>query len=148
MKLEVTQMTLSDLTQIENCLLDEFDDFWTASMLKHELENKQNLNSHYFVAKMQNEIVGFAGVLMIIDEINIMNIVVRKSKRKLGIGTYLLQTIMDFANNKNASSITLEVNEKNMPAICLYKKFGFKQVGLRKKYYNNTDNAILMTYLF
>ena len=46
---------------------------------------------------------------------------------------------------KNMKTITLEVNENNIPAINLYKKFNFEQVGLRKKYYNNADAAILMT---
>ena len=82
--------------------------------------------------------------MLIIDEVNIMNIVVRKNKRKLGIGSLLLNEIIRFSKIHSAASITLEVNEKNIPAIKLYEKYGFKQVGLRKKYYNNEDNAILM----
>lgn len=147
MEIEITQMKLEDLKEIEPCLLTDFDDFWTASTLAQELENKQNLNSHYFVAKMQNEIVGFAGCLLIIDEMNIMNIVVRKNKRKLGIGSFLLQYIIEFAKKQNATSITLEVNINNMAAIYLYKKYGFEQIGIRKKYYHNTDDAILMNLL-
>ena len=49
---------------------------------------------------------------------------------------------MKFLNYLN---ITLEVNEKNKPAISLYQKFDFQQVGLRKKYYHNTDNAVIMS---
>ncbi len=85
------------------------------------------------------------GILAIVDEINIMNIVVKKGMRKLGIGSSLLDFIIDYAKEHSYSSITLEVNENNIPAINLYKKYNFKQVGIRKKYYNNTDNAILMT---
>lgn len=138
-------MKLEDLKEIEPCLITEFDDFWTFAMLKHELENSQGLNSHYFVAKFKNKIVGFAGILTIIDEVNIMNIVVRKDSRKLGIGSSLLNFIINFAKTQNVTSITLEVNENNLPAIGLYEKYGFKKVGLRKKYYHNIDNAILMT---
>lgn len=145
MKIEITQMLLSDLEEIKACLLEEFDDFWTFSMLKQELENLQNLNSNYFVAKCQDKIVGFVGILTIIDEVNIMNIVVRKTHRKLGIGSSLLEFIINFAKTRNMSSITLEVNENNLAAICLYEKYGFQKVGLRKKYYHNIDNAILMT---
>lgn len=47
-----------------------------------------------------------------------------------------------------STSITLEVNENNLPAIHLYEKFNFKRLGLRKKYYNNTDNAVIMTLYF
>lgn len=143
MEINITPMQLVDLDQIKDILLEEFDDFWTFSMLKQELENTNNLNSTYFVVKKNEEIVGFAGIIKIIDEITIMNIVVKKSKRKLGIGSALLQKLIDFSREQKATSITLEVNYKNEPAIALYQKFGFKQVSLRKKYYHNTDDAVL-----
>ena len=146
MDIEITKMEIADLEKIENILVNDFDSFWSASILKNELENKQNLNSIYFVAKDEKkEIVGFVGVLIIDTEANIMNIVVKKDKRLLGIGSQLLKFIIDYSKDQNLSSITLEVNEQNLPAINLYKKHNFKQVGLRKKYYNNKDNAILMT---
>lgn len=141
----ISEMNLQDLEDIKDCLLTDFDDFWSYNILKQELENDK---SKYFVAKQENEIVGFAGVMLIIDEVNIMNIVVRKNKRKLGIGSLLLNEIIRFSKIHSAASITLEVNEKNIPAIKLYEKYGFKQVGLRKKYYNNEDNAILMDLVF
>ena len=96
------------------------------------------------MAKQNNEIVGFAGIINIIDEINIMNIVVRKDKRGLKIGSRLLEEIFKIAKQLKAKTITLEVNEKNLPAIKLYQKYGFKQIGLRKKYYNNVDDALLL----
>lgn len=147
MQLEITKMELYDLEQISDRLKEDFDDFWTVNTLKQEIENKTGLNSYYIVAKQNSEIVGFAGAINIIDEINIMNVVVRKDKRKLGIGSALLENIFEIAKKLQAKTITLEVNEKNTCAINLYKKYGFKQVGLRKKYYNNTDDAILMTKL-
>ena len=138
-------MNLQDLENIKSCLLTDFDDFWSYNILKQELENGK---SKYFVAKQENEIVGFAGILLIIDQVNIMNIVVKKDKRNFGIGSLLLEEIIRYSKIHNATSITLEVNEKNIPAIKLYKKYGFKQVGLRRKYYNNEDNAILMDLVF
>jgi len=84
-------------------------------------------------------------MIKIIDEVNIMNIVTRKDKRKEGIGSRLLGEIFEIAKQQNAKTITLEVNEKNFPAIQLYQKFGFEPVGLRKKYYHNMDNAIIMS---
>lgn len=73
-----------------------------------------------------------------------MNIVVRKNKRQEGIGSKLLGKVLEIAKEWKAQSITLEVNETNLQAINLYQKFGFKQVGFRKKYYYNIDNAIIM----
>lgn len=145
MNVIIEKMELLDLEQIEDRLLQDFDDFWSPSILKQELENVQNLNSNYFVAKCNNEIVGFTGILTIIDEVNIMNIVVKKDKRRFGIGSLLLEKIINFCKSQNVASITLEVNENNIPAIKLYEKYGFKQVGLRKKYYNNVDDALLLS---
>ena len=141
----ISEMNLQDLENIKDCLLTDFDTFWSYNILKQELENGK---SKYFVAKQENEIVGFAGILLIIDQVNIMNIVVKKDKRNFGIGSLLLEEIIRYSKIHNATSITLEVNEKNIPAIKLYKKYGFKQVGLRRKYYNNEDNAILMDLVF
>ena len=148
MELEIDEMRLNDLEQIKDNLLQNFDDFWTARTLQEELENKIGLDSYYIVAKQNHEIVGFAGILKIIDEVNIMNIVVRKDKRQEGIGSKLLKEIFEIAKQQNAKSITLEVNENNLPAIKLYQKFGFEQVGLRKKYYYNKDSAIIMNLDF
>lgn len=141
----ISEMNLLDLENIKGCLLTDFDNFWSYNILKQELENGK---SKYFVAKQENEIVGFAGILLIIDQVNIMNIVVKKDKRNFGIGSSLLEEIIRYSKIHNATSITLEVNEKNILAIKLYKKYGFKQVGLRRKYYNNEDNAILMDLVF
>ena len=141
----ISEMNLQDLENIKGCLLTDFDNFWSYNILKQELENGK---SKYFVAKQENEIVGFAGILLIIDQVNIMNIVVKKDKRNFGIGSSLLEEIIRYSKIHNATSITLEVNEKNIPAIKLYKKYGFKQVGLRRKYYNNEYNAILMDLVF
>lgn len=141
----ISEMNLQDLENIKDCLLTDFDNFWSYNILKQELENGK---SKYFVAKQENEIVGFVGILLIIDQVNIMNIVVKKDKRNFGIGSLLLEEIIRYSKIHNATSITLEVNEKNIPAIKLYKKYGFKQVGLRRKYYNNEDNAILMDLVF
>ena len=141
----ISEMNLQDLENIKDCLLTDFDNFWSYNILKQELENGK---SKYFVAKQENEIVGFAGILLIIDQVNIMNIVVKKDKRNFGIGSLLLEEIIRYSKIHNATSITLEVNEKNIPAIKLYKKYGIKQDGLRRKYYNNEDNAILMDLVF
>lgn len=120
--------------------------FGQLELCKKNSKTKIGLDSYYIVAKQNQEIVGFAGILKIIDEINIMNIVVRKDKRQEGIGSKLLNAIFEITKKLKAQSITLEVNEKNLPAIKLYQKFGFEQVGVRKKYYHNKDNAIIMSY--
>ena len=138
----INEMTLSDLDEISNIITTEFDDFWSASTLESELKNPF---SKYIVARIENEIVGFAGVIDTVDQLEITNIVVKKKFRKNGIGNILLQRLIKFAKEKRKGEITLEVNNINLPAIKLYEKNGFKNVGFRKKYYNNTDDANIMT---
>lgn len=136
-------MTLLDLECISNILQSDFDDFWNITTLKSELLNP---NSKYIVAKLDNLIVGFAGIWKSVDDVHITNIVVNKNFRKQNIGSLILSILIELAKlEPNISSITLEVNSNNIVAIKLYEKFGFKAVGLRKKYYNNIDDAIIYT---
>ena len=138
--IEVYKMSLNDLENIKEILVSAFDDFWNYSTLKEELSNA---NSYYLVAKSDNEILGFAGIKYVLNDADIMNIVVKKSKRKSGIGSLLLKNIIELCKKLNVSTLFLEVNEKNLPAISLYKKFGFEEVGFRKNYYKE-NNAIVM----
>ena len=142
MNLEIYNMTDYDLSLIKDILIDDFDDFWTYDVLQEELNNP---NSEYFVAKLENNILGFAGIWKAVDDVHITDIVVKKSNRQTGIGSKLLEKLIQTAKSQNFNSITLEVNEHNQPAINLYLKYAFKNVGFRKKYYNNKDNAIIMT---
>lgn len=139
--IEIEVMTLVDLENIKNILSSDFDEFWNYNVFKEELQSE---NSKYLVAKLNNEIIGFAGIKIIIDKADIMNIVTKKTYRNQGIGTLLLNEIISLCQKLNLTSISLEVNEINKSAIHLYENFGFEKVGNRKNYYNSS-NAILMT---
>ena len=136
--MEIRKMTLEDLEKIKDILQSDFDDFWSYSVFKQELCNK---NSFYLVCIIDEEIVGFAGYMDSIDVFEITNIVVKKSMRNKKIATNLLKALLDTIHLK---PISLEVNENNLPAISLYKKFGFKKVGFRKNYYKNHESALIM----
>lgn len=143
MDLKIEKMNLDALDSIKNIIISDFDDFWNYDILKEELECS---NSYFVIAKNDNnEIVGFAGFKIIVDEANIMNIVVKKSFRHNGIGSILLEHLISYAKDKNLKTITLEVNEHNLSAIRLYDKFNFDHLGIRKKYYNGESDAIIMS---
>ena len=105
----------------------------------------KNKNTTYIVAKENNEVVGFAGISVCLDEATLNNIVVKKSCRGRGLGGELLESLIDICSDLNIKTFTLEVNTTNEHAIHLYEKFGFKNLGIRKKYYNNTQDAYIMT---
>lgn len=137
----ISKMTKEDLNSIANILQSDFDDFWNYNILSNELNSS---NSIYLVAKINDEIIGFAGITLILDEAEINNIVIKKDFRKNGYSKILLQNLIDLSKKQNIKKINLEVNIENTVAINLYHSFNFKDVGLRKRYYKEKD-AILMS---
>ena len=91
----------------------------------------------------EDEIIGYIEYSLIYDRIEIDNFYVEENNRNQGIGKKLLSYLVVIAINNHVVNITLEVREKNEIARNLYKKFGFREVALRKFYYGD-DNGILM----
>ncbi len=135
-KIYINEMSISDREEIK-ANYEKFPNIWNEATFEDDAKN-----SKYFVAKQDNEIIGFVSYKTILDEVEIMNIVTRNDRRNQGTASNLLSYII---RNVEANKINLEVNENNKTALNLYCKFGFKKVGLRSKYYNNIDDAILMT---
>lgn len=90
-------------------------------------------------------ICGFLTVSSVLDEFSLDNIAVKENYRGNGIAALLIAELEKHIEQK-AAFITLEVRQGNLPAVSLYKKCGFKPVGIRKNYYSNpTESALLMT---
>jgi [ribosomal protein S18]-alanine N-acetyltransferase len=91
-------------------------------------------------------IIGFVGLWLMVDEAHIINIAVKETNRGKGIGELLLIASIEMASSLKASVATLEVRASNSVAQNLYLKYGFSQVGLRKGYYtDNKEDALIMT---
>lgn len=101
----------------------------------------------YLILKAQKKekIIGYAVAKVIFDEAEIINIVVDKDQRGKGVGKELLKSLVEYCNNSGARRIFLEVEESNFTAINLYSSFGFKQIHLRKNYYEEFS-ALIMEY--
>ena len=116
---------------------------WSKQSLEEELNNETSL---FLVAKEENEVIGYIGMSIVIDEGYIFNVAVRENHRNKGVATALINELVTYGKKNNFSFITLEVRESNLPAISLYSKFGFIKAGERKDYYSNPkENAILLT---
>lgn len=140
---KISMMTFDDLEEIKDLLTSEFDKFWNYETLKEELSSPF---SKYIIAKMPDgTIAGFAGIKIVLDEADLMNIVTKKNMRNLGIASSMLEYLIYICKEEKINLLNLDVNVQNTIAINLYKKYNFKQVGLRKKYYDNTYDAILMS---
>ena len=142
MEIEIQKMTKEHFDEIKDFLITEFDEFWNAEVLEKELENPL---STYIVAISDKQVVGYAGLWQPIDEGHITNIVTRLNKRGNKVATKMLEELIEIAKARSLNCVTLEVNVHNEIAINLYKKYDFKEVGKRPKYYNNTDDALIMT---
>ena len=90
--------------------------------------------------------VGYAGLWLMVKEAHVVDIAVRETYRRQGLGELLLIYLLNLAMALNAEKATLEVRASNDPAICLYKKYGFNLEGTRRRYYlDNREDALIMT---
>ncbi len=96
------------------------------------------------VATIDGKVVGYYSFYQILDEADVNNIAVDSAWQNKGVGTALMSDMIEECKSRGIASITLEVGANNTVAQKLYEKAGFRQEGLRKKYYNNTEDAIIM----
>lgn len=141
--MRIEKMTSGHLDDVYIIETECFSHPWSKQSLEEELNNETSL---FLVAKEENEVIGYIGMSIVIDEGYIFNVAVRESYRNKGVATALINELVTYGKKNNFSFITLEVRESNLPAISLYSKFGFIKAGERKDYYSNPkENAILLT---
>lgn len=140
--LTIAEMTQEDIDGIIDVETECFATPWTKHSFEMELKNKA---ARYVVAKMDDVVVGYGGVWLIVDEGHVTNIAVRESYREKNIGSAILDKLIDICKGQDLSSMTLEVRVSNTAAKKLYTNFGFIEVGIRPNYYaeNNEDAAIM-----
>lgn len=129
---------LRQMAQIEQ---EAFDQPWSERMFIPEVEDE---NAYYLVGVRGDEVICYGGFHKVLDEAHITNIAVRADSRGRGIGTLLMSELISRARMLGVKYMTLEVRDNNENAIKLYKSFGFTVEGIRKKYYNNMHDALIM----
>ena len=138
---EMNMFDIGDVLEIEDDLTSGSG--WTdTGLLTYLMRN----DTVFLIAEENGETVGYAGLLMVPFEGDILNIAVRKDKRRSGIATKLMEKLLHEASFNGVTDVHLEVRESNAAALGLYKKFGFAEDGIRKNYYTEpVENAITMT---
>jgi [ribosomal protein S18]-alanine N-acetyltransferase len=97
------------------------------------------------VLPANERIVGFAGMWLMLDEAHVTTIGVKRELRGLGLGEVLFATLLDIATQVGAARSTLEVRVTNSSAQALYRKYGFREEGVRRRYYSdNNEDALIM----
>ena len=132
--MEIRVMEKADIAQIAELEKLCFSDPWSESAFAYELRNPLSL---LLVASDNDVVAGYVGSQTVIDEADMMNIAVAPAYRRKKIAEKLVLSLIEMLNQKGAKSLTLEVRVSNAPAISLYEKLGFIQVGRRPGYYRN-----------
>jgi ribosomal-protein-alanine N-acetyltransferase len=109
-----------------------------------ELEQARAGSRHYLVARSGRAIVGYAGLWFTADEAHVTNIAIEPAMRRQGIARHLMLALAGEAIARDCASWTLEVRVSSTGAQELYRHFGFVPAGVRKRYYENTEDAIVM----
>lgn len=142
MNITIEPMDINSISDVLEISTLSFPVPWSETSLLGELKNPL---AKYLVAKDNNKIIGFMGVWLIVDEGHITNIAVHPNYRGYGIGDLLIDGIINLCKNNNCIALTLEVRLSNIIAQNLYKKHGFIEEGIRKKYYeDNGEDAVIM----
>ena len=130
----IRKMDRADIPQLAELEKLCFSDPWSESAFEYELRNPLSL---WLVAADGDAVAGYVGSQTVMGEADMMNIAVAPAYRRQKIAENLVSQLVESLNEKEAKSLTLEVRVSNVPAISLYDKLGFVQVGRRPGYYRN-----------
>ena len=134
---------LDDVMEIEHA---SFSLPWSRWMFEKELMDRKH--SQFFVARSGDEIAGYIGFWLVLEEVHIVTIAVRSDYRRRGIGSILMLEALNEALRLGAERATLEVRVTNLPAQDLYKKLGFITVAIRKRFYSDTGEDAYVMWLY
>lgn len=141
----IVPMNADHLEELEKLERICFSRPWSRKMLAEELENQC---AAFLVAQdsITQQVMGYAGLLVMADEGYITNVAVFPEFRRQGVAAKLIAVFENFARGNKLAFLTLEVRPSNTAAIALYKGFGFEEVGRRKNYYNlPKEDALILT---
>ena len=128
---EMKQAHVAQVAELEKLC---FADPWSEKSIASELGI---IWSYWVVALDGERVVGYIGSQSSADETDVMNVAVHPDYRRRGIAESLIEVLIRELKNRGSHALMLEVRDSNEPAIALYEKLGFQQVGLRKNYYHN-----------
>lgn len=128
----IERMKENHVPQIATLEKSIFSDPWSENSVKSELSNPLSL---WLVAADGETVAGYIGSQTVLGESDMMNLAVRESYRRSGVGRALVEALIEALRAVGSECLTLEVRFSNLPAIRLYESLGFSQVGIRKNYY-------------
>lgn len=140
----VEPMRRQHLDQVMSIEFTAYPKPWSRAVFEDELAMQSRGSRHYVVALLGGRVVGYGGMIYMDDAAHITNVAVDSALRRRGVATEIMLDLSWEARRVGMASLTLEVRESNVSAQSLYRRFGFAPVGVRSKYYENRDDAIVM----
>lgn len=117
---------------------------WTMNLFQSEIDRVTLGERHYLVARNGGELVAYGGLMFVVDDAHVTNIAVSPARRQQGFGTRMLAELAWAAIDRGCQALTLEVRASNTAAQAMYRQFGFVPAGVRKRYYEDVEDAIVM----
>ena len=131
----------SDLSRVLEIEQTSFPSPWKRDAFLSELHNP---HSCFWVVEKAGNIIGYLCCWFVADEGEILNVAIDPGYRRCGLGKILVREMITVAGQKGVRTLYLEVRVSNSPAITLYKSFGFCEIGTRRRYYADGEDALLM----
>ena len=142
----VRSVTAADLDRVADIERACFGTPWARATLEADLARSW---ARVWVAEDEGRdggvVVAFMNAWLVADEVHVQNVATDPAHQRRGHARALLSALMAFARERGASSVLLEVRAGNGAALALYAGFGFERVGLRERYYDDGEDAVLMT---
>jgi ribosomal-protein-alanine N-acetyltransferase len=136
---DLRPMMAADLPAVAALERKAFSDPWSERTLAEEL----GLADRRYVVAGGDPVVGYGGLMLVGDEAHVLTLAVDPACRRQRIGTRLLLWLMGEAVGSGVRHLTLEVRVSNDPARSLYRRFGFTEVGTRRRYYRDEDAVVM-----
>lgn len=138
----IETMKSSHVAQIAQLEKICFSDPWSEKSIASELNNEL---AFWLTAMEGEQVAGYIGSQTVMDESDMMNVAVHPDFRRKGIAEALVNALVEALKSKGSRCLTLEVRASNVPAITLYGKLGFSEIGRRKNYYRNPrEDALIL----
>lgn len=136
----IREIEVSDLLEISKMEEEAFITPYSFNLLKESI----TANTFFGLIDIEEEIRGYLIVSRVLDEVSIDRVAVKEKFKRQKIATNLLKTMEETLIKQGSKTFYLEVRKSNAPAINLYKSLGYKEVYVRKNYYENLEDAIIM----
>jgi [ribosomal protein S18]-alanine N-acetyltransferase len=143
----IREMTAEDISPVMEIERSSFLTPWTEGMFRSQLRFRDQAINLVLVA--DGAVAGYAAAWIACDELHLLSIAVDPARRRSGLGSAMLRAVMERGKIRGAVCVMLEVREGNAAARAFYRMHGFVDVGVRRRYYSDTDeDAIIMQHRF